>query len=82
MSTIFSAAPSYLQFVGRNGLVLGSTALAVAVSVVLCFALGRRWGSLGAALAYSLPLALLFVTLRVLGFRHLRRYWQPEVVAV
>ena len=75
VSTVFSAAPYYLQFVGRNGLVLGSTAVAVAVSIVLCFVLGRPRGSLGAAVAYAVPLAALFATLRVLGFRHLRSHW-------
>jgi O-antigen/teichoic acid export membrane protein len=77
VSTVFAVAPYYLQFMGRNGLVLGTTAAAVAVSVVLCLLLGRRFGTLGAAVAYAAPLGVLFVTLRVLGMRHLRSHWSP-----
>jgi len=72
VSTMFSAAPYYLQFNSRNGVVLGATAVAVAISVVLCLVLGPRLGSLGAAVAYAVPLAALFATLRFLGIRHVR----------
>jgi len=76
VGAMFSGAPYYLQFAGRHVFVTWSTVLAVAASVLLCIALGHRLGSLGAAIAYAVPVGALFVTQRLVGFRHVRRHWE------
>lgn len=72
-STLFSDSPYYLQFMGRNRLVVGMMTLAASGMVVLSVILGARYGASGVALAYALPTILLFSCLKCLAYLHLRK---------
>jgi len=66
-STLFALSPYYLQFVGRNLLVNVCTFVAAATSIAICFPLASRLGSLGAGIAYALPMAALYIVLAVVA---------------
>ena len=74
-TTLFSVAPYFLQFIERDRLALSCTAGATALSFVLYIVLGSQYGEVGAALAYAIPVCLLFAVTRVLaefyGMRHM-----------
>lgn len=72
-STLFSDSPYYLQFMGRDRLVVGMITLAAVSMVVFSFILGARYGASGVAMAYALPTMLLFSSLKYLAYRHMRR---------
>lgn len=74
MSTIYSDSPYYLQFMGQNRLVVGLMAVTAMTMLGLSFLLGRQYGATGVAIAYAAPTALLFLSLKFLANRHLRRY--------
>lgn len=78
-STLFSDSPYYLQFMGRNRLVVGLITLAATGMVVLSFILGARYGASGVALAYALPTILLFSSLKYLAYRHMRKQFAINV---
>jgi len=69
--TLFSLAPSYLQYVGRARLVIFATMGCVAISMVLTWQLGARYGDTGAAIAFAVPIATLYVTLAIYAWRHI-----------
>lgn len=69
VSVWFSMAPSYLKFVGRNRTVLGVTAAAGVLNVLLLAWLGPRHGAAGAGAAYAISLATMAVTFFGLGLR-------------
>jgi O-antigen/teichoic acid export membrane protein len=69
--TLFSIAPTYLKYVGRARFVELATAAAVLAHVVLTWLLGRSHGHLGAAVAYALPIALLYGTFAFVARREL-----------
>jgi len=71
-STLFSDSPYYLQFMGRNRLVVSLMSLAALSMIALSFILGSRYGSAGVALAYAVPTLLLFSSLKWLAYRHMR----------
>jgi O-antigen/teichoic acid export membrane protein len=71
-STLFSDSPYYLQFMGRNRLVVSLMSLAALSMIGLSFILGSRYGSTGVALAYAMPTMLLFSSLKWLANRHMR----------
>jgi len=71
-STLFSDSPYYLQFMGRNRLVVSLMSLAAISMIGLSFILGSRYGSTGVALAYAVPTMLLFSSLKWLANRHMR----------
>jgi O-antigen/teichoic acid export membrane protein len=71
-STLFSDSPYYLQFMGRNGLVVSLMSLAAISMIALSFILGSPYGSTGVALAYAVPIMLLFSSLKWLANRHMR----------
>lgn len=71
ISTTFSLAPIGLQFAGYHRLVLKCTTLTAVLSVALCAILANLYGTLGAALAYAVPLSLLYLYLAVVAFRQL-----------
>jgi len=57
----------YLNFAGKASTVIGATACAAALNVLLLFVLGRRYGATGAALAYAISLGGLSVAFFLLG---------------
>ena len=68
--TLFSLAPSYLQYVGRTRFVILATSACVVASVVLTWHLGSRYGDTGAALAFAVPVSVLYVGLSIHAWRH------------
>jgi len=76
-STLFSDSPYYLQFMGRNRLVVSLMSLAALSMVGLSFILGSRYGATGVALAYAVPTMLLFSSLKWLSNRHMRKLFRP-----
>lgn len=73
--TLFSDAPYYLQFMGRNRLVVGLITLAAIGMIGLSFILGFLYGASGVAMAYTLPTILLFSSLKWLSHRHMRKFF-------
>lgn len=72
ISVGFATAPNYLKFVGRKGRVLGTTAAAGLLNLVLLPVLGPRWGATGAAAAYAVSLSVVTLTFYLLGLRAAR----------
>lgn len=71
--TLFSLAPSYLKYVDRKRFVVRCTGVAVLANVLLTWWLGSRHGSVGAAIAFAVPVAGLYLTLAAVTSHHLRR---------
>lgn len=71
---LYSYAPYYLQFMGRNRLVIGSLSITAISMVILSFILGRQYGATGVSLAFTLPTLLLFTSLKWLASRHMCQY--------
>jgi len=74
ISTFFSLAPTYLHFTDRSRIVLGLMVASVGMSLALSFPLGKHFGSLGAAVAYAVPISSLYLGLRFYAVRDLARY--------
>ncbi|MFZ2403867.1 MAG: oligosaccharide flippase family protein [Methylobacter sp.] len=75
-STLFSDSPYYLQFVGRNRLVVSLMTFAAISMIGLSHTLGPRYGATGVALAYAVPTMLLFSSLKWLANRHIRNLFR------
>ena len=75
-STLFSDSPYYLQFMGRNRLVISLMAMAALSMVALSFILGSRYGATGVALAYAIPTILLFSSMKWQAYRHMRQLFR------
>jgi O-antigen/teichoic acid export membrane protein len=73
-SALFADIPYYLQFMGFNRIVLSSTLIAVVTMVTLAFYLGKLFGIVGVAIAYMLPVVLLFINFRIIVEVHFRRF--------
>jgi O-antigen/teichoic acid export membrane protein len=73
-SALFADIPYYLQFMGFNRIVLSSTLIAAVTMVSLAFYLGNLFGTVGVAIAYMLPVVLLFISFRVIAAIHFRRF--------
>jgi O-antigen/teichoic acid export membrane protein len=73
ISALFADIPYYLQFMGRHRSVLGLTFCASFSMVILSFSLGTTFGALGVAIAYMMPVALLFIGFRIIAARLFRR---------
>jgi len=71
-STLFADSPYYLQFMGNNRLVVGLMSFAAISMITLSYALGPHYGATGVALAYAVPVMLLFISLKWLANRHMR----------
>jgi len=69
--TVFSLSPSCLKYFKRNAFVLWATTATVAANITLCSVLGCRFCATGAAIAYAVPVVLLYVTFAVAAFRSL-----------
>ena len=72
ISVWFAMAPNYLKFVGRNRQVLGITAAAGLLNVLLLMVFGSRWGATGAGAAYGISVAMMAIVFVVLGLRTAR----------
>ena len=72
-SALYADIPYYLQFMGLHRAVLSLTLLATLSMVTLGFLLGAEYGVMGVALAYMLPVVLLFSTLRIMIMLRFRR---------
>lgn len=66
-TTLFSVAPYFVQFLEKDRSALLPTGVATAVSLVLYAWLGSAYGAVGAALAYTIPLCILFALMRALA---------------
>lgn len=71
-STLFADSPYYLQFMGKNRLVVGLMSFAAIDMISLSYILGPDYGATGVALAYAVPTMLLFIILKWLANRHMR----------
>ncbi|MDP6466924.1 MAG: oligosaccharide flippase family protein [Pirellulaceae bacterium] len=74
ISTLFSLAPTYLQFTDRSRSVLSAMVASVMLSLILCFPLSYYFGATGAAIAYAIPISMLYAALRVVAWRDVTRY--------
>jgi O-antigen/teichoic acid export membrane protein len=59
VSAIFSLAPTYMHFTGRDRIVLAALLATMVVNLAVCFPLSHYYGALGAAVAYAVPNSLL-----------------------
>ncbi|NOU23279.1 MAG: oligosaccharide flippase family protein [Methyloglobulus sp.] len=73
MSALFADMPYYLQYLGYNRTVLSSTLLAMLTMVSMAFFMGKSHGSAGVAIAYMIPVALLFISFRLMVALHFKR---------
>jgi O-antigen/teichoic acid export membrane protein len=63
-----------MHFTNRDRIVLGALVAAVVLNLALCIPLSDRYGALGAAIAYAVPIALLHVGLWFFELADLVRY--------
>jgi O-antigen/teichoic acid export membrane protein len=70
-SVLFSIAPTYLTYARRNRLLLGTTAGAAGVQVLLLFALVPSLGATGAAIAYATAMVGMYAVFAIFGIREL-----------
>lgn len=75
-SSLFSDSPYYLQFMGRNRLVVSLISLAALSMIFLAFTLGSRYGATGVALAYAVTTALLFFSLKWQSRQHMHKLFR------
>jgi len=59
ISAIFSLAPTYMHFTGRDRIVLAALLATMVLNLALCFPLSHYYGALGAAIAYAVPNSVL-----------------------
>jgi len=74
ISALYSDIPYYLQFMGFHRTVLSLTMLATLSMVSLGFLLGAEYGAVGVAFAYMIPVASLFMVLRIMAMLRFRRF--------
>ena len=74
ISALYADRPYYLQFMGFHRAVLTLTMLATLSMVALGFLLGAEYGVVGVALAYMIPVVLLFIVLRIMAMLCFRRF--------
>jgi O-antigen/teichoic acid export membrane protein len=68
-STLFSVSPTYLNFVRRNHLVLGTATCAAMVQLALLVVLVPRFGATGAAIAFSAAICGMYAVFAVVAVR-------------
>jgi O-antigen/teichoic acid export membrane protein len=73
ISALFADIPYYLQFIGFNRVVVGATLSATLSMLALGFLLGSKYGTIGVAFAYMIPVTLLFISLRIFSVLHFRK---------
>ena len=74
VSTIFSLSPTYMHFTNRDRIVLPALVASVVLNLALCIPLSDRYGALGAAIAYAVPVSLLHAGLWLFELYDLVRY--------
>lgn len=74
ISALFADTPYYLQYLGFNRIVLSLTLVGTVTMVTLGFFLGKHYGSVGVAIAYMMPVVLLFISLRMVVTLYFRRF--------
>ena len=74
ISALYADIPYYLQFMGFHRAVLSLTLLATLSMVTLGFLLGAEYGIVGVAIAYMMPVVLLFIALRIMVMLRFRRF--------
>ncbi len=74
ISALYADIPYYLQFMGFHRAVLTLTMLATLSMVTLGFLLGAEYGAVGVAIAYMIPVVLLFIVLRIMAMLCFRRF--------
>jgi len=73
ISALYADIPYYLQFMGFHRAVLSLTLLATVSMVTLGFLLGAEYGTVGVAIAYMMPVVLLFIALRIMVILRFKR---------
>jgi O-antigen/teichoic acid export membrane protein len=73
ISALYADIPYYLQFMGYHRAVLSLTLLATLSMVTLGFLLGAEYGTVGVAIAYMIPVVLLFITFRIMLMLRFKR---------
>ena len=71
-SVKFAMAPYGLQFIGKSHWVLGVICVAGILNLVLLATLGRFFGAIGAAMAYSTSLIAMSVSMYLMGMFWIR----------
>jgi O-antigen/teichoic acid export membrane protein len=74
ISALYADIPYYLQFMGFHRAVLSLTMMATLSMVALGFLLGSEYGAIGVALAYMIPIVLLFIVFRIMVMLRFRRF--------
>jgi O-antigen/teichoic acid export membrane protein len=74
VSALFADIPYYLQFMGFHRSVLTLTLVATVLMVVLGIVLGAKYGAIGVAFAYMVPVVLLFSILRIMAWHSFRQF--------
>jgi O-antigen/teichoic acid export membrane protein len=74
ISALFADMPYYLQYMGFNRIVLSLTLTAALSMVTLAFGMGKAYGTIGVAIAYSIPVVFLFISFRIIVNLHFRRF--------
>lgn len=67
MSALFADMPYYLQYMGFNRIVLGSTLTATTFMLTFSFIFGKAYGPVGVASAYALTTLMLFTGFRIMA---------------
>jgi O-antigen/teichoic acid export membrane protein len=73
VSVWFAMAPNYLKFIGRGNLVLGVTAVAGVLNILLLLLWARPYGATGAGAAYGISLASMAIVFFGLGLRSIHK---------
>lgn len=74
VSALFADMPYYLQYMGFNRIVLSFTLVATMTMLAMALWLGKAYGSVGVAIAYTVPVVLLFISLRMILSLNFRRF--------
>jgi len=74
IATLFSDSPYYLQFMGQSRLVVTLTAATTISMLVMSIVLSQVYGATGVAVAYAIPLTLLYCSLKLIASRHMHRH--------
>ena len=72
--TMFSLAPAFLRFIGKNTFVLVTTGLAGIALVVATVGLGNQYGATGAGAAFCILISVLMLTFLVHASRHFAKF--------
>ncbi|MGY6277505.1 lipopolysaccharide biosynthesis protein [Methylomonas sp. MgM2] len=77
-NTLFSDSPYYLQFMGHARLVVTLTGITTACMLISSILLSRHYGATGVAVAYAVPITILFCSFKLLANSHMRHYLKNQ----